>query len=56
MAVEATFGFTTAQKKKRFFVLRQRFNESCPQFVMRVEEARARLGLNEEAVMLAFEK
>ena len=54
--MEATFGLTAAQKKKQFFALQQWFNESCPQFVLRVEEARARLSLSEEAVMLAFEK
>ena len=54
--VEATFGLTAAQKKKRFFVLQRRISESCPQFVLRVEEARARLGLDKETVMMAFEK
>ena len=54
--MEATFGLTAAQKKKRFFALQRRFSESCPYFVLRVEEARARLSLSEEAVMLAFEK
>lgn len=29
-SVETTFGLTAAQKKKRFFALQRRFNESCP--------------------------
>ena len=55
-AVEATFGLTEQQRKARFYQLTRAPLESCEAFVLRVEESRARLCLDSESVMLAFEK
>ena len=55
-AVEATFGLTEQQRKARFYQLTRAPLESCEAFVLHVEESRARLRLDQESVMLAFEK
>ena len=56
LAVEATFGLTEQQRKARFYQLTRAPLESCEAFVLHVEESRARLRLDQESVMLAFEK
>ena len=51
-----TIWLTEIQHKAQFFQLTRGLLESCEIFVLWVEEARARLYLNEKPVMLAFEK
>ena len=55
-AVKMKVGLKETQCKAWLFQLTRGLLESCETFVLRVEEARARLHLDEETVMLAFEK